>query len=217
MTEQDGDARRLRRDAVRNQQLIVDAAWQVVSEFGTNASMELIASRAGVGVGTVYRRFPSKEALVDELIRLVHGEHIEAAQLALARGDGSGMERFLRVLGSSLGEHRGFGEKLVSRSNAAHADQLRSLVGALLGQAQERGRVRPDITLGDVMTTVWAIRGIITTSGSVAPHAWQRHLDLQLAGMRSTTSPSDRPGVTTEELGRISGANRDPDTDTPSC
>nr|WTC14142.1 TetR/AcrR family transcriptional regulator [Streptomyces anthocyanicus] len=217
MTEQDGDARPLRRDAVRNQQLIVDAARQIVSEFGTDASMELIASRAGVGVGTVYRRFPGKEALVDELIRLIHGEHINAARLALARGDGNGMERFLRALGRSLGEHRGFGDKLVSRSNAAYADQLRSLVGALLLQAQEHGRVRPDITLGDVMTTVWAIRGIITTSGSVAPHAWQRHLDIQLAGMGSTTSPSDRPGISTEELGRISGANRAPDTESPCC
>ena len=80
MTGQDRDARPLRRDAVRNQQLIVDAARQVVSEFGTDAGMELIAARAGVGVGTVYRRFPSKEALVDELIRLIHAEHIDAAR-----------------------------------------------------------------------------------------------------------------------------------------
>lgn len=216
MTGQDRDARPLRRDAVRNQQLIVDAARQVVSEFGTDAGMELIAERAGVGVGTVYRRFPSKEALVDELIRLIHAEHIDAARRALTRGDGTGLEEFLRALGTSLGEHRGYGDRLVSRAKAAYADQLRALVAELLAQAQEHGRVRPDITLGDVMTTVWAIRGIITTSGSAAPHAWQRHLDIQLAGMASTSRPSDRPGVSADELARISGANRDPDTETPS-
>lgn len=217
MTGQDADTRPLRRDAVRNQQLIVDAARQVVSEFGTDARMELIASRAGVGVGTVYRHFPSKEALVDELVRLVHGEHIDAAQHALARGDGTGLEEFLRALGDSLDEHRGYGNKLISRSKASYADQLRGSVAELLAQAQEHKQLRPDITVGDVMTTVWAIRGILTTTGSVAPQAWERHLDIQLAGMRSTTSPSKRRGLNAEELARISGANRDPDPETPRC
>ncbi|PWI15773.1 TetR/AcrR family transcriptional regulator [Streptomyces sp. Act143] len=212
MTGQDRGVRPLRRDAVRNQRQIVDAARQVVSEAGTDASMELIASRAGVGVGTVYRHFPGKQALVDELIRLIHDEHIDAARRALARGDGTGLEEFLRALGGSLSEHRGYGNQLISRTSASHADRLRELVAELLAQAQEHRRVRPDITLGDVMTTVWAIRGIITTSGSAAPHAWARHLDIQLAGMRSTTRPSDRPEVTVQELMRISGANRDPDT-----
>ncbi|GHA68283.1 MULTISPECIES: hypothetical protein [Streptomyces] len=127
----------------------------------------------------------------------------------------TGLEEFLRALGTSLGEHRGYGDRLVSRAKATYADQLRGLVAEQLVHTHEHGRVRPDITLGDVMTTVWAIRGI-TTSGSAAPHAWQRHLDTQLAGMPSMSRPSERPGVSADELARISGANRDPDTETPS-
>ncbi|HEY3482745.1 MAG TPA: helix-turn-helix domain-containing protein, partial [Streptomyces sp.] len=74
MAAHDTRDRPMRRDAVRNQKLVIEAARDVVSEFGTDASMELIASRAGVGVGTVYRRFPNKEALVDEIVGLMLSE-----------------------------------------------------------------------------------------------------------------------------------------------
>lgn len=204
----DPDPRPMRRDAVRNHQLVVDAAREVLSEFGTDASMELIASRAGVGVGTVYRRFPNKEALIDELVRLMLTELVDAAERELARNDGFGLETFLRTLGQSLSDHHGYADKLVSRTKAACAEHLRELIGVLLAQAQQHSRVRADITLGDVMTTAWALRGVVETTGAVAPHAWERHLDIQLAGFRSPTAPSSRPAVSRSELRRISGAPR---------
>lgn len=202
----DPDAKPLRRDAVRNHQLVVDAAREVVSEFGTDASMELIASRAGVGVGTVYRRFPNKEALVDELVRQILDELVTAAERQLALGDGSGLEAFLRVLGHSFSEHRGYADKLVGRTKAACAAHLRSLIAELLAQAQQHGTVRPDITLGDVMATAYGLRGIVAQAGAVAPHAWERHLDIHLAGFRAPMVPSTRPTLTPDELARISGA-----------
>jgi AcrR family transcriptional regulator len=198
----------MRRDAVRNHQLVVDAARQVVAEFGTDASMELIASRAGVGVGTVYRRFPNKEALVDELVRLILYELVDVAREALAKDDGSGLETFLRVLGRSFRDHRGYGSKLVSRTKADCAELLRSMIADLLAQAQQHGRIGPGITLGDVMATVWALRGIIEAAGAVAPHAWERHLDIHLAGLRSAEVPSTRTSMSRAELARISGAGR---------
>jgi AcrR family transcriptional regulator len=196
----------MRRDAVRNHQLIVDAARAVVSEFGTDANMELIASRAGVGVGTVYRHFPNKEALLDELVRLILGELIDAARQALARNDGSGLEAFLRVLGRSFSDNRGCVDKLVVRTKADHADRLRSLIAELLSQAQRHGRINGDITLGDVVTTAWALRGIIETTGSVAPQAWQRYLDIHLMGLGATGTPSAHASVSRSELARISDA-----------
>jgi AcrR family transcriptional regulator len=195
----------MRRDAARNQQLIVAAAREVLAEFGTDASMELIASRAGVGVGTVYRRFPNKEALVDELLLLILDELGEAAVQELTRGDGTGLESFLRVLGQSFSDHRGYASKLVGRPSIQQsADRLRLRIDDLLRQAQQYGRIGSEITLGDVMATVWALRGIIETTGSVAVHAWKRHLDIHLAGLRATGSPSREPALTPADLARIS-------------
>jgi AcrR family transcriptional regulator len=77
-----------RRDAVRNYHRILDAAREVLGESGAEASMEEIAARAGVGIGTVYRKFASKDALIDELLRLAMEQLTAAADRALTRADG---------------------------------------------------------------------------------------------------------------------------------
>jgi AcrR family transcriptional regulator len=197
MTAHDTGARPMRRDALRNQELVLDAARAVISEFGTDASMELVASRAGVGVGTVYRRFPNKEALIDELVT--------AACDALARGDGSGLEAFLRTCGHSFASHRGYSDKLVGQVKSSYAEELFRLMTELLAQAKQYGTIGPDVTIGDIRATTWAVRGIIQTTGAVAPQAWERHLDIHLAGLRATALPSTRPSLTATELGQISG------------
>jgi AcrR family transcriptional regulator len=90
-----------RRDAVRNYHRILDAAREVLGESGADACMEEIAARAGVGVGTVYRRFASKDALIDELLQLALEEILSSTERALARTDGYGLEGLLRALGQS--------------------------------------------------------------------------------------------------------------------
>lgn len=201
----DPDPKPLRRDAVRNHGLVVDAAGAVLAEFGTDASMELIASRAGVGVGTVYRHFPNKEALVDELVRQILDGLVTAAEREAAVGGGEGLEAFLHVIGRSLSDHRGYADKLVGRTKGECAAHLRSLIAELLAQAQAHGRIRPDIALGDVMACIYGLRGVVAASGAVAPLAWQRHLDIHLAGFRSPTAPSTRPSLTPAQLTLISG------------
>lgn len=206
--EHGAPARPLRRDALRNHQLVVAAAREVFSEFGTDASMEQIASAAGVGVGTVYRRFPNKEALVDEIAGEMLRELSEVARRSLAQPDGSGLEVFLRVIGRSLAEHRGYADKLVGHK-ASCVELLRDRVAQLLVQAQGCGRVAPGVELGDVMALIWGLRGIVETAGAVVPDAWQRHLDIQLAGLRSVAVPPDSPpAVTRAQLRRI-GAVKD--------
>jgi AcrR family transcriptional regulator len=205
MTAHDTQDRPMRRDAVRNQKLVIEAAREVVSEFGTDASMELIASRAGVGVGTVYRRFPNKDALVEEIVGLMLSELVDEAREALKLGDGTGLEVFLRAMGQSLSTHRGYAVKAVGHSKASHVECLRDLITDLLVQAQEHGRVGPGIVLGDVMAVAWALRGIVETAGPVAPEAWQRHLDIQLAGLRAPGVPSAHAAATREQLTLISG------------
>ncbi|WP_328911796.1 MULTISPECIES: TetR/AcrR family transcriptional regulator [unclassified Streptomyces] len=208
MTARDTQHRPLRRDAVRNHQLVMEAAREVLSEYGTDASMELIASRAGVGVGTVYRRFPNKEALVDEIAGEMLAELVIEARRALTLPGGTGLEAFLRVVGRVLSEHRGYADKLMGQSKAACVEQLRDLTAELLVQAQESGRIKAGITLGDVMTLAWGLRGVVETSGKVAPEAWQRHMDIHLAGMRSPGPISEHPPVTREQLNLVDGHKR---------
>ncbi|MFC4035662.1 TetR/AcrR family transcriptional regulator [Streptomyces polygonati] len=212
MAAHDTQTRPMRRDAARNHQLVMEAARAVLAEFGTDASMELIASRAGVGVGTVYRRFPNKEALVDEIAAQILAELVTEARQAIDRADGTGLEDFLREIGRSLSEHHGYADKLVGRSKASCVEQLRDLIAGLLAQAQDHGRIGPHITLGDVMALVWALRGVVETSGVVVPDAWQRHLEIHLAGFRSPQPPSARPAITREQLTRIDSWTRHPHT-----
>lgn len=205
MAAADTQSRPLRRDAVRNHQLVMAAAREVLAEFGTDASMELIASRAGVGVGTVYRRFPNKQALVDEIAAEMLRELVVEARTALELPDGAGLDAFMRVVGRSLSTHRGYADKLVGHSKASCVEQLRDLITELLAQARTSGRVAPEIELGDVMTLFWGMRGVVETSGEVVPDAWQRYLDIQLAGLRSPGAVASGPAVTRAQLRRISG------------
>jgi AcrR family transcriptional regulator len=204
----DTQARPLRRDAVRNHQLVVAAAREVLSEFGTDASMELIASRAGVGVGTVYRRFPNKEALVDAIAAQMLGELVDEARAALTLPDGTGLETFMHVVARSLVKHRGYAHKLIGHSRAACVEQLRDRIAELLAQAQESGRIARNVSPGDVMTMTWGLRGV-ETAGGVAPDAWRRYLDIHFAGLRSPGPLDSAPPVTRGQQRRISGGTDD--------
>ncbi|MFI1095538.1 TetR/AcrR family transcriptional regulator [Streptomyces sp. NPDC020917] len=211
MAAADSQTRPLRRDAVRNHQLVMAAAREVLAEFGTDASMELIASRAGVGVGTVYRRFPNKQALVDEIAGEMLRELVVEARNALELPDGAGLDTFMRVVGRSLSAHRGYADKLVGHSKAACVEQLRDLITDLLVRAQEAGRVAPGVELGDVMALFWGLRGVVETSGEVVPDAWQRYLDIHLAGLRSPGTPASGPAVSRAQLEQINGTHSDPE------
>jgi AcrR family transcriptional regulator len=197
--------RPMRRDAVRNHQLVMAAAREVLAEAGTDASMEQIASRAGVGVGTVYRRFPNKEALVAEIAGEMLRGLVEQARAALALPDGTGLEEFVRVAGRSLSEHRGYAHKLIGHSRASCVEPLRDLMDDLLAQARAAGRVAPQIELGDVMVLLWGLRGIVETAGTVQPEAWQRHVDIHFAGLRAPGPALSGPPVSREQLRRING------------
>src|ERR1700685_427020 len=87
--------RQLRRDAAEHREPLLDAATQVFASQGLNASVEEIARVAGVGMGTLYRRFPTKEALIEELVRQQLVDVIDAGDTAKRLPDGVGLEAFL--------------------------------------------------------------------------------------------------------------------------
>lgn len=177
----------MRRDAVRNHERILDAARDVLGESGADACIEEIAARAGVGIGTVYRRFASKDALIDELLRLVIGELTEAASQALARADGHGLEDLLRAFGRSFADHARYANLLLTREPDPAAQQLiRSAVDELTTRARAAGTISEDVATADVIALLSAMRGLVQAAIGITPPDWQRFLDLHLAGLRAT-------------------------------
>jgi AcrR family transcriptional regulator len=182
--------RALRRDAVRNYERILGTAREVFGESGSDACIEEIAARAGVGVGTVYRRFASKDALMDELLRLALEDLIAAADRALARTDGHGLEELLRAFGQSFAEHARFATLLLERQpDTSAALRIRAATTALTERAVSAGTVGPGVTTSDVTALIAGMRGLVQAHGSLAPEAWQRFLDIHLAGLRATQAP----------------------------
>jgi AcrR family transcriptional regulator len=197
-------APRARRDAVRNHQRVLATAREVLGESGAGASMEEIAARAGVGVGTVYRGFTSKDALIDELLRLALEQVLASTERALARTDGQGLEELLRALGQSFADHARYAGPLLQRHTADDtAPQIRAAIDELTARALTAHTVNPGITSGDVLAVVWAMRGLVQATAEVAPGAWQRFLDIQLAGMRAPGSLSGTPPLSTRQVSKL--------------
>jgi AcrR family transcriptional regulator len=175
-----------RRDAQRNHDRVLAAAREVLGESGAHACMEEIAARAGVGVGTVYRRFASKDALIDELLQLALDQILSATERALARADGHGLEELLRALGQSFADHARYASLLLARhSDDATAHRIRAAIEELTARARAAGTVNPGVTAGDVLVLVWAMRGLVQAAGQAAAEAWPRFLDIHLAGLRA--------------------------------
>lgn len=194
-----------RRDTARIQAQVLAAAREVLGEAGPEASMERIAARAGVGVGTVYRRFPGKESLVEQLVTLVTAELIEAGDRALAEDRGDGLERFLREIGRSLADnHRWSGLLLPGQPGTTCGTlAVRTRIAGLLENAQRHGTLPPEVALGDVMAMLWGMRGVVEVCGDVAPDAWQRYLDIHLAALRSPLPASTRPPISAAQLQQL--------------
>lgn len=188
MAQQLKPPRAVRSDAIRNHHRILGAARDVLGESGADASMEEIAARAGVGVGTVYRRFTSKDSLIDELLRLALDDLVGACDQALARSDGHGLEELLRAFGQSFADHARYATLLLERpADAATERKIRAAIVDLTQRARAAGTVHPDVGSDDVMALISALRGLVQSTAPIRSGVWQRFLDIHLAGM------GDRP------------------------
>jgi AcrR family transcriptional regulator len=186
------DARRfVRRDVERNYQRVLDAAREVFGESGAEAGIEEIAARAGVGIGTVYRRFASKDALIDELLRLSIETLLRAAEAALGAPPEAGLEQYLRACGEEFASHARYADLLLTRSaDPAARARLREALEELTARARGAGAVHSSVTAADVTALIWGMRGLVQATPDLPPDAWQRYLSINLAGLKWVAAPS---------------------------
>ncbi len=197
--------RPLRRDAEQNRQRLLDAAADVFADRGLEASVDEIARAAGVGMGTLYRRFPTKDALISALVHDVLSTMLEIAREGTARSDGTGLEYFLEAVSAYQAAHRGCLARLWNAGPEHElVQEIRRLIEVMLTEAKRHGKVRADITGADVTIALWAIRGIIETTQGRAPEAWQRHLDVYIAGLRPAADPLPDRVLSREKLDGLS-------------
>jgi AcrR family transcriptional regulator len=203
------DERPLRRDAERNRQRILDAAAVVFAERGLRGSHDDIAREAGVGVGTVYRRFPAKEQLIDALFEDRMNEMAAVADEARAMADPwEGLVHFM-VAGQELqSADRGLKELMLSAEHGADRvargrDRIAPIVQDVLTRAQQAGAVRDDIALTDLPLIQHALGAVTDATRDIAPDAWRRLLTIILEGLRpapGTTRPMQTPPLTLDQL-----------------
>ncbi|HEY9311793.1 helix-turn-helix domain-containing protein [Williamsia sp.] len=180
-----GGDKPLRRDAAENRQRLLDAAATVFSERGLDVSVDEIARVAGVGTGTLYRRFPAKDALISELVRQLMIDLVALATEALEVTDGSGLEQVMYGTGEIQASQRGCISRMWNDDETeVLKNEYRRILSELLISAKDHGRIRDDAALSDVDLTFWALRGVIETTRGVSDTAWRRHLALVIAGMR---------------------------------
>jgi len=203
--------RPLRRDAERNRRRILDAAAAVFAERGLGASLDDIAERAEVGVGTVYRRFPSKDALIDALFEDQLAGIIAVAEAALAIEDPwDGLEYFLRVAVERQAANRGLKELILGARMgnqtgcaAEGRSRIEPLVRRLVERAQADGSLRDDVATNDMPLIQMMVGAVVDYTRHVDPDVWRRLFALVLDGLRAPaatrtpmpTGPLDGDGV----------------------
>jgi AcrR family transcriptional regulator len=190
--------RPLRADARRNREKVLEAARAVFSEQGREAQMDDVARAAGVGVGTVYRHFPTKEALIEALMVSAFETIAAAAEAALDVEDP--WEAFTSVLwrgAETMAGDRALSEVFASIPGATEAVMptvagLTDTVSELIRRAQAAGALREDLIVDDIPMVMCGI-GSATKKEHRCPDAWRRHLSIVLDGMRSPSASGPLP------------------------
>ncbi|WP_327589073.1 TetR/AcrR family transcriptional regulator [Nonomuraea sp. NBC_00507] len=186
----------LRADARRNRERILAVARVVVEEQGTEASLRDIARRAQVGLGTLYRHFPTREALLEALLRQSFDRLAARAEdLGESATPYEALVEFLGELIGGAGVYRGLAASMMAtisdEGSPLHTScaAMRSAAGRLLERAQTAGRIRADVDGTDVFALANALSWITDQAPSLAPR--RDHLfALVMAGL---APPADHP------------------------
>jgi AcrR family transcriptional regulator len=195
-----------RKDAQRNRERILEAAREVVAERGVAAKMEDVAARAGVGIGTLYRFVPTKDALFGGILR-EEAERLSALAeraLALPRGE-SAFHTWMTEAAAWQAANRAFINVLAARDPDEPvprllSQKLRGVLRDLVRRGQADGDLREDVASSDVLMVLLAVGRIGEgTSGTSAGYA-KRFLALQLDALAPGGAPLPGKALTERQL-----------------
>jgi AcrR family transcriptional regulator len=187
--------RPLRKDAERNRQRILDAARELFAERGLGVTLNDIAHHAGVGVGTVYRRFPDKAELIDGLFEQRVEELAAIMEEALTDPDPwRGLTGFLERLLTLQACDRGFKDLLLGTPDglervARIRARMFPLGAALIQRARDAGQLRPDIEATDIPMLQLMVSVVIDCARDYDPELWRRYFAIVLQGLRADPGP----------------------------
>src|SRR6476469_3105716 len=181
--------RPLRADARRNRERILQSARAAFAESGADAQIDDVARHAGVGVGTVYRHFPTKQALLTELVRQTfrlftewarEAREADAEPFALIEGL---LRRIAETAAGDVGVQYALASTAGQASTEAQAeqDELIAVIAELTGRARRAGTIRPGIEATDI---AMLICGVVSAMGPRPGFDWRRHLDLMIDTLR---------------------------------
>ena len=182
-------ARPMRADGLRNRALVLGAAVELFAEQGLKVPIEEIAQRAGVGVGTVCRHFPTKEALIEAALSGMWEQLLEQAQAALEELDaGQAFATFVTALADFQSGHRAIAEEMATMVELPPKPEqlkreLRRIVTELVDRAQRAGTVRADVGPADITMLFAGIAHVAALPG-VDTAFRTRYLAIVLDGLR---------------------------------
>jgi AcrR family transcriptional regulator len=199
--------RALRSDAERNRRLVLEAATQAFAQEGLDVGMAEIARRAGVGNATVFRRFPSKDALIEAIVDEKIAELLAAAERAAEIEDpwDSLVDMLEKTAALQARDHGFF--QATEEFMLRHPDLLRrhrpvfEAVDRLVVRAQAAGVVRDDVTTLDLLGLVKGSVVCLPPSRDLRDDGWRRYLSIVLDALRpEAATPLPVPPVTYEEI-----------------
>jgi AcrR family transcriptional regulator len=196
--------RPLRRDAARNRRLIIEAAKTVFAQRGLDASLDEVAQEADLGVGTVYRRFPNRDALIDALHDDMVGSIKRIAdESAALPGAWDGLVHFMTAMLESQARDKGLRDVMIARqkrldeaerqSGQAIRELVQPTLDELVRRAQQEGDLRADVSPTDIGVLLVAGVSALEFTASIAPDNWRRHLAIVLDGLRARPGGGNAP------------------------
>ncbi|HET9691078.1 MAG TPA: TetR/AcrR family transcriptional regulator [Acidimicrobiales bacterium] len=206
-------ARGLRRDAEANRQRLLEAAGRLMAERGLATPLEDIAAAAGVGIATLYRRFPTRDDLVAALFADRLADYVADLEASFAIDDGwQALVWFLRRSLERQIADRALKELVEHAGLGGPARQVRQRVLPLAERLVERARatgvLRPDVTVADLVLLTQGVAAIGADTAAVDPDAWRRPLTFVLDGLctaRPAPTPPEVAPLSAEQLDRLHG------------
>lgn len=189
--------RPLRADAERNRRLIMRTAEEMFARRSALVPLNEIAHQAGIGVGTVYRRFPDLQALIQAMFVERFTGFVQLATAASQQAEPGQALRHYMLEAAQLRARDHALDVVVANADtdaeplAQLRDELAHLVDGLASRATTTGAVREDFTSADVYAFIYMIGAVADRTDDIAPDAWRRYADVLLAGFGLMPAPSE--------------------------